>query len=421
MSTPNLLVPATSERLRRLADEHRVRGNTAVTEFWAEVRATGTPLVEPAEDPADRVATFVWRGDSGTDGALVMVNTAVEAHRADLAPARMQRLPGTDVWHRSFRFPAGLRASYQLLPLDPTVELSRVAEPAVWMGLRAKAGPDPLGREELAGWLPGMRTSVFALPDAPAQPWFGPRPDGDAPGTLERHDIDIDPARGVWVYQPAGYSPRHGPYPVLVLLDGDLWAGPLGLRHILDGLIVEGLLPPVLALLVGSPAPDSAVSFADRNAELAAPGRMTALLRDELLPWLRRRWPISADPAATVVAGQSLGGSAALTAALDAPERFGAVLCQSGAFQHDGGALLGRVRDGGTPPPIRAFVEVGSHEWRLLADNRRLGELLPEWGVPTRYREYVGGHDPACWRGGLATGLIELLGRAGSGTPADGH
>ena len=55
-------------------------------------------------------------------------------------------------------------------------------------------------------------------------------------------------------------------------------------------------------------------------------------LTDELLPWATARWPLTADPARTVVAGQSLGGLGAAYAGLTAPHRFGGVLAQSGSY-----------------------------------------------------------------------------------------
>ena len=38
-------------------------------------------------------------------------------------------------------------------------------------------------------------------------------------------------------------------------------------------------------------------------------------------------------------------------------------------------------------------------------------DVLDGQGYELRYREYQGGHDYACWRGGLADGLVALLGR----------
>ena len=35
--------------------------------------------------------------------------------------------------------------------------------------------------------------------------------------------------------------------------------------------------------------------------------------------------------------------------------------------------------------------------------------VLDVQGYDLTYREYEGGHDSACWRGGLADGLITML------------
>ena len=39
----------------------------------------------------------------------------------------------------------------------------------------------------------------------------------------------------------------------------------------------------------------------------------------------------------------------------------------------------------------------------------RMRGVLEGQGYDVTYREYQGGHDYACWRGGLADGLIAML------------
>ena len=62
-----------------------------------------------------------------------------------------------------------------------------------------------------------------------------------------------------------------------------------------------------------------------------------------------------------------------------------------------------------TPAPIRLFLEAGTTERNLLGQNRRMRSVLEGQGYDLTYREYQGGHDYACWRGGMADGLITLL------------
>jgi enterochelin esterase family protein len=58
---------------------------------------------------------------------------------------------------------------------------------------------------------------------------------------------------------------------------------------------------------------------------------------------------------------------------------------------------------------LRAYIEVGLQEWVLLEPNRRLAGELAAGGADVRFTAYNGGHDYACWRGGIADGLRWLL------------
>ena len=115
----------------------------------------------------------------------------------------------------------------------------------------------------------------------------------------------------VWVYTPVGYSARREPYPLLVLFDGDRnveW-----LPRILDNLIRQEQIPPMVAVLV-----DDSVPVARRN-ELPANPLFADFLARELVPWSREKYHTTTEAARTVVAGSSYGGLAAVFAALQPP------------------------------------------------------------------------------------------------------
>ena len=116
-----------------------------------------------------------------------------------------------------------------------------------------------------------------------------------------------------------------------------------------------------------------------------------------------------------LIAGASLGGVAAVFAGESHPEVFGNVLSQSGAFWHHPEA----GRDGwlaerfaaGEKRPTRFWLEVGAFEsTSMVANNRRLRDVLRAKGYPVEYREFPGGHDYLTWRDSLAAGLRDLLG-----------
>lgn len=151
-----------------------------------------------------------------------------------------------------------------------------------------------------------------------------------------------------------------------------------------------------------------------RMEDLACSGPFVDWLADTLLPRVGREYGAGADAARTVVAGQSAGGLTAAFAAFRRPDRFGLALSQSGSFwwpddQRGSEWLTGQYARA-ERRPVTLHLEVGLQEWMLLAENRRLRNVLRARGYDVRYREFNGGHDYACWRGGLADGLAELLG-----------
>ncbi|GAA0811221.1 enterochelin esterase [Spirilliplanes yamanashiensis] len=354
---------------------------STVDDFWAGVPAT--PLVEPGPD-GDVLLTFLWRERRPTHAVLALVNKLTDRH--DLAASSMARVPGTGVWHLTYRVRDDWLGSYQLAPDEGDT-------PADLRDLAARGIPDPRNPDRL----PPAR-SVAAAPGADRPEWWRPRP-GTPAGALDTVTVDD---RRVWRYAPPGYDAAAGPYPLLVLLDGDVWGPALPVAPMLDNLIAAGLLPPLVALL-----PDS-VDRPTRFTEYACQASTVEFLcRLPVLCGLN----VTADPARTVVAGQSLGGLMAAFAGLLAPWRFGAVLAQSGAFWWPSTGEPERLtrsyavvdrRD------LRFHLEVGLDEWVNVGPNRRLRDILVEGGYPVTYAEFAGGHDRACWRERLPAALIGL-------------
>ncbi|WP_306333726.1 enterochelin esterase [Streptomyces sp. KL118A] len=395
--------------------------------FWKDVEARGgTPLIEPADgDPSHRAVTFLWRGHRATRQVLLLANRLVDRDR--LADALLTPLTGTDVWHLTLRLRADHRGTYRIaadlspgdLPTAPELRQLRLR------ALSAHAAHDPLNPRRIGDRWGQPDGSVFALPDAPAQPWTERRDDIPR-GRVERHRLPagvLGAGRDVWVHLPPG-GPRPDS-PVVVLCDGDMWFGRLALQDTLDALVADRAVPPPVVL-----APD-AVDRLTRWQDLTARDEYVGFLADEVLPWAAARWPLTADPARTVVAGQSLGGLTALYAGLRRPERFGAVLAQSPSLWWRPGLPHGvpkSVPAGETPwlaelfatetprPPLRVHLDVGLHEGSMVDHSRLMYETLAAHGHTVSLREYNGGHDYACWRGGLADALVGLLGRAVAGT-----
>lgn len=398
---------ARPEPLTRLAEPVRALPDPGGTEqFWAGVAASGTPLVGPDPLGSDDHAavTFLWRGAPGTRAVQVLPNKLGDPR--DPEGNLMEHVPGTDVWHWTLRLRHDWRGTYDFYVDEGDGPGPEAAD--YWRLLRTRRRPDPLNLRSLPRRWGGDPVSYAELPAAPsARDWL-PRPDA-ARGSVSVHEVPSERLGGnrrVWTYRPAG-TPGAAELPVLVLLDGEHWQPHLGLARLLDNLIADGRIPPLVALL-----PDS-VDVATRWTDLACSRDFVAFLDDELLPWTAARLPVTADPARTVVAGQSLGGLTAAYAALTAPGRFGNVLAQSGSFWWPDGPdaewLTARIAE--SPRlPVRFWLSFGEQEWVALPAARRLRDTLASAGYEdATYREFNGGHDYLCWRTELADGLVDLL------------
>ena len=178
------------------------------------------------------------------------------------------------------------------------------------------------------------------------------------------------------------------------------------LPTVLDNLIADSAIPPVVAVLADS------VDNETRTRELQRHEPFVEFLTAELLPWAHDRLSFADDPAQTVAAGASLGGLTAAFCGFRRPDVFGLVLSQSGAFQRglpEDFARADRL-------PLRLYLDVGTLETTpfeqfasLYHANLHMRDVLIAKGYDVSFQEFPGGHDYLWWRETVADGLVALL------------
>ncbi|MGH7024294.1 MAG: alpha/beta hydrolase-fold protein [Caulobacteraceae bacterium] len=396
-------------------------------EFWARMARERTPLIEPDPTlPGYSIVTYVFPMPAGARHVVVQPGFGESPDNV------MARVPGTGVCHASYRYRNDVRTSYSFAPDMPIVSWRKASETEFKEYMAFVLGtppqPDPNHREcfvSRAGEnLPDNIGSFVSLPDTPDESAAYKRPDVER-GWIDKHVFRSElmgNERNIWVYTPPGYKvPPAQTYPVLVAFDGGGALTRMPTHRILDNLLADGRVPPVVAVLIDNPTSTS------RNDELPCNENFARFAEEELLPWLRRGYRVSPDPKDHFVTGASYGGLAAMWFGYRLPHVFGNVISQAASLWWGPGYIQElplSVQDY-TPEwliqqysqsprlPVRYWMEIGLMEdsERMIEPNRRMRAVLEGKGYDLTYTEPCGGHDTALWRGTLANALVTMLAR----------
>ncbi len=392
-------------------------GNTAALEtFWQEIIEQGAPLIEAIEgDDTHHLVTFLWHATGETHNVVVWGGPAGLDHPES---NQMTRLLDTDLWYKTYHVQTDLRGVYSFSLNDPLTQQDDESDD---FGSRFVLDPlNPFVSHKNKGISEAEEAalSLLELPGAPPQPWIVTQP-GGTKGQVDfyhLHSQILENERRVWVYTPAGYTMGGERYGLLLLFDGSVYKERIPTPTILDNLVCEGKIPPVVTILLDNP------DYETRNRELPCYQPFVDFLTQELMLWLHEHYHVTNDPAQTIVGGSSYGGLAAAFVGLRASETFGNVLSQSGSFWWDkdpeediGQEWIIQQFIANPRLPLRFFLEVGLKEdwgWmHMVGCNRHFRDVLILKGYEVHYAEFNGYHHFVSWRGSLADGLLALMGK----------
>ncbi len=409
-----------SPRIAALQQAVKAGDTNAVEDFWQEMAVAGTPLIEPLPDRDDyALVTILWRANEETTHVVFYSELLRGMGWNGWEDALLFRLSGTDVFYRTYHVRTDTRFVYWIAPNHPLHHMRDVQD---WEAYHAHWRLDPLNPRV---FVQDLDRSYVEMPAASPQPWFQPRA-GVPTGKVEQipwRSTLLDNDRSLWIYTPPGYQSNSQPLPLLFLFDGDIYTSHIPVPTICDNLIAAGQIPPLIVVMLDSP---------HREQELYCNERFVSFLAEELYPWVRQTYHVTADPRQTIVGGASAGGVTAAFAGLRHPEIFGNVLSQSGAFGWSREARAAPAWSYGIPPPdswlieqfaiaerlsLRFYLEAGLLEDQrdapyttVLRANRHMCDVLRAKGYWLHYKEYCGGHQYINWRGTLPEGLMALLG-----------
>jgi enterochelin esterase-like enzyme len=387
----------------------------ALAEFWASVAKQHSPLVEELPNrPDDALYTFLWRADLADDVVNVRIG-AVFPTRSD--NDAFQRLGKTNVWYTSYVLPKSARLIYRIRAPQGMQPSPLARDRFTVDGVRYEMFRDPLNPSVFPeGSVPPDDQSIVEGPTATQNQYVAKRPDISR-GTLKEFDIDsnlVGGKRTTTVYTPAGYAQATAPYAFMLVLDAEAYIGLVSTPTILDNMISQSVIPPLVVAFVHSDG--------TRDTDLPPNADFQNFIGAELMPWIRERYRVSRDPKLNVVAGSSFGGLAAAYTAFIHPETFGEVISQSGSYwwspqyltdpapSPNAGWMIKQFAES-PRKAIRFYMDAGAWEPAgMLHGNRMLVSVLKGKGYTVSYREFLGGHYYAYWQQTLPDALIAVLG-----------
>ena len=221
------------------------------------------------------------------------------------------------------------------------------------------------------------------------------------------HSKSLQTERRLHVYTPPDYEQSSARYPVVYLLHGaggddSVWVGLGHMNLILDNLIAQGRIAPLVVVMpfgyASRPTPlnPSAAMSLEKQRE----GFERDLIQD-VIPFIQTKYRVERGREERAIAGLSMGGGQALAIGLKHPDLFSRIAgfssgLQQGNFEGTYGALIAdskRIND-----QFRLiWIGCGTDD-RLFAANREFSELLTKRGVKHTFRSSDGAHTWQVWR-----------------------
>lgn len=186
------------------------------------------------------------------------------------------------------------------------------------------------------------------------------------------------------VYLPVNYNARTE-YPLTVFLDGSMYmAPPVSACNILDNLIAEEKIPPMIAVFLdagdnGDGMPIYGGAFygtqSNRSKEYDSIDDLFArFLDEELLPSVLDGYSVSSDPNRRCIVGMSSGGNAAFNVVWHHTHSFRKCITHVGSFVDIRGGHENASRIRRNPKkPIRIWLQDGDNDLNIVYGDWALG------------------------------------------------
>jgi len=391
---PTLFNSPTIERLKN-ANEIEIK------QFWDSIVSKGAPMIEKCSDSNSLILTFLYQSKVNSIKVHIDIkNGFLENGDSDMM---LLHIKNSDIWYRTYRIPEDWTTSYRYNVTDNSGSKNHTD--------KYNYNLIPIGLDTSYSY----NTFDYSLDSSNV--WFYERK-GVSKGTLTEYTIEstiLKNSRSVVVYKPFGYKETKE-YPSIVIFDQSLYLERVPLPTILDNLIADNKIPPIVAIMVDNQPRER------RELELPLYKPFADFIALELMPWAFQNFNITKNPNKSIVAGVSYGGLASSYIALNYSNLFGNVLSQSGSYWRgikvtDSIPWLTEQYKSSQKLPIRFYLDCGLQEtvmrtfnnFNFIEKHRQMRDVLKSKGYEIYYQEFQSGHDWTGWRKTLPDGLIVLF------------
>jgi enterochelin esterase family protein len=262
-----------------------------------------------------------------------------------------------------------------------------------------EAAPDPMNPRTVPAFA-GPRSEV-------RMPFFAAQPEIDEVGSAPRGELIAETitsrflsgGRRVWFYLPPGYATATDTlFPVVYMLDGSNYVEKMDVPRVLDHLIANRTVPPVIAVF-SEPG--------DRQEEYSRNPRWRAFIANELVPMVDKRFRTFPAPDHRIILGSSLAAYGAVDLSVEYPSIFG--LCAALAPPTQTASVVeNQIKARAAVVSIKFFVLGGVYD-SMIDGARLLRTTLDNYSAPVTYLEVPEGHNTNTFRGHLDDALRALL------------
>jgi enterochelin esterase-like enzyme len=290
----------------------------------------------------------------------------------------MTRLPGTQLFHLRKTLHPAARFEYKLV-----VDSLWVLDPL--NPLRAEGGYGPNSEIRMPFYDPP--TEIEQRHDIPHG-----RID-----TLSITSNSLHRTHPLFVYLPAGYeNTAHAAYPWIVVTDGGEYISLGRMVHVLDNLIADKRIVPVIAAFIDPRTDLHNAQSSMRLRDYAMSDTFVLFLVEELRKRMLDQYRINPAPAQTAIMGASLGGLIATYAALTRPDVFGLSAAQSPAYWWDNDSII-TIAASRPRKNVKFYIDTGTMR-DAQEKASMMHSVLKKKGYTTRYEEHPEGHNWVNWR-----------------------